>query len=66
MLLQCTLFYQSWINKTLHVCEFQREIADNPEEFRKFKRMMLTTCDASGDGSLQRDEIALWLGVDSY
>ena len=44
----------------------QRDIVENPDELRKFKRMMLTTCDQSGDGSLQRDEIALWLGIENY
>jgi Ca2+-binding EF-hand superfamily protein len=40
------------------------DIANNPAELHRFKSMLLKTCDESGDGILQKEEIKLWLGVE--
>jgi len=40
------------------------DIVSDKESYGKFKKMMLFSCDSSGDGCLQKDEVALWLGID--
>ncbi|CAK9295523.1 unnamed protein product [Gordionus sp. m RMFG-2023] len=43
----------------------ENEALENPNEFEKFYRLLLKLCDKNKDGQFQKEEVALWLGVEN-